>query len=114
MVHVRQSAEIHGGFGTPRLKGRLLKPFVLLPVKKAVENPIDTNTPVYIKPIELKPFVPETIEPPLQCPIEDIIPLFIGEPNEQSPEIHKGDDKSSPTVESTEAFERPSSAGHAL
>lgn len=114
MVRVRQSAEIHWGFGVPKLKGRLVKPIIYLPVKKAVKDPISADTPVYIKPIELKPFVPDTIEPPLQAPIIDIIPPFIGDLNEQSPEIHKGDDKSSPTVESSEAFERPTSAGHAL
>jgi hypothetical protein len=106
MTHVRTQAGFNVGFGTPRLKGKLLKPIILLPIKKAVQDPIKTDAPVYIKPIELKPVVPEAIEPPLRAPVEDIIPVFIGEPNEQSSQVHKRDAEGSTPTESTEVFER--------
>lgn len=111
MPKVRQRVDINWGFGTPKLKGRLfIKPVVLLPVKNAVKDPIDTNVPVYIKPLELKPFVPETIEPPLNPLISDIIPEYIGGLDESEQEVHKRDAESTPTTEDETDTERPLTA----
>ena len=99
MEHVRQSVEIHWGFGTPKLKGRLVKPVIHLPVKKAVKDPINADTPVYIKPLELEPVIIKTIEPPIGPIIQDIIPPYIGGIDESEQKIHKGDAQSAPTTE---------------
>lgn len=99
MTHIRTEVGVKWGFGTPKLKGRLVKPVILLPVKKAVKDPISADTPVYIKPLELKPVVPDTIEPPLAPIIQEIIPPYIGGLDESESKIHKGDAESTPTTE---------------
>lgn len=88
MAQVKQEVYIKWGLGTPRLKGRL-HPIIMAPIRAIIKPFVKDKLPLYIDPLPLKLFVPEPVEPPLKKQIEDIIPLYIGDPDGQQEKLRQ-------------------------
>lgn len=113
-MQVYQRIEVKKGIaGAPRLKGRVRKPFIQAPIKKVVSDPISPEAPVYLQEEYIKPIIEQLIEEPIKRLIEDIIPPYVGEPDEQPKKVPEGDvavpatTQSLPTIRPAETTEDP-------
>ena len=88
MPRARQEVRIKKDIDVPRLKGRL-KPIIMAPIRAVVKPFVKDKLPLYIDPLPLKPFVPEAVEPPLKEQIDEIIPLYIGDPDGQQEKLRE-------------------------
>ena len=82
MPRMHQEVKIKKDIDAPRLKGRL-RPIIMAPARAVIKPFVKDKLPLYIDPLPLKPVIPKAVEPPLKEQIEEVIPLYIGDPDEQ-------------------------------